>query len=221
MLKQLGIAATVDLPGRHFQGWVAVDRAEELRPVLPPLESHHQDNILVFAELNRAARPLTTDDLVSAAFRVSGETRTDLREKAVRVRLLDCLRRHRIDGLVSTVTISGRRAFGWVLTKRLAEFSRRPNRPIKVGSLDNEIRAAMASSGELLSAAEIIQRVLAGELPRKDRGIWTRRAVQNRVYEFIREQRRFGNVRQVRVNGKKGQRWELVSQAENTRHLAA
>jgi hypothetical protein len=102
-------------------------------------------------------------------------------------------------------------AYGWVLTERLAEFDRHPDRPIKIGKFDSEIRALMASSEAPLCAPEIAKQLLP-QLPPNVRGQKKRtlRSVQNRVMAFLREQRRFGKLRPVRVEGKKAQCWEFA-----------
>lgn len=210
VLKELGIADTVTLPGKQFQGWVAADRKEELRFALPPLESRHRDNELVFAELNRANRPLMIEDFVRAVFRESGETASPRRLVTVDTRVRNCLRRHRQDGKFATIYVPGRKAFGWVLATRLPEFFRPPNRPVNVGKFDGEIRAIMTSSEALLTCPEIARYLHDRITPKVSRRTWTLRAARNWVSAFLREQRRFGKARPVVSEGKKAQRWELL-----------
>ena len=210
VLRDLGIADTVKLPGKQFQGWVAADRKAELERALPPLESRHEDNPLIFAELNRATRPLTIHDFARAVFRESGETPTPSRRNTVYCRLRACLLRQRKDGKVATANIPGQGAYGWVLAERLSEFSRPPDRAIKTGALDAEILACMASSPTPLTAPEITQRLYDQELRDAKGRIRTWRAIRNLVFTYMREQRRFGNVRPIRVAGKKAQTWEWL-----------
>jgi hypothetical protein len=95
------------------------------------------------------------EDLARTVFRETGEKITPTRWNTVDTRLLSCLRRHRLDGNLATIYVPGRKAFGWVLATRLAEFFRLPNRPINIGKFDFEIRDITASSEVLLSCPEI------------------------------------------------------------------
>ena len=212
VLEKHGIAATVHLSGRNHQGWVLAERMAELSPLAQPLESPHQDNDVIFAELNRASRALTLTDLCRAVLRANGEQPISARLQKVRGRLQPCLRRHRDRGVLSVVRIPGSTAYGWLLSGREAELGPQVTKPRKIGPFDAEIRAAMEDSSDYLSINQIAAR-LHNELalPEDQRGLKLR-TVTRRVEAFMREHWRHNEVRPVTVKGKR-RCWQLVAPA--------
>ena len=76
---------------------------------------------------------------------------------------------------------------------------------------DSEIRALMSSSEAPVSAPELAKQLLPQLSPNvRGQKVRTLRSVRSRIAAFLREQRRFGGVRPVRIEGKKAQCWELV-----------
>ena len=195
---------------RNRRGWVFAERRAELDRLLSRLNSTHRDNEVVFAELNRASRPLTINDFVPAAIRNTGELPTPNRINTIKCRLRLCLNHHQRAGLLLTLYMPGNCAYGWVLAERAPELRPLLRGTIKNGPLGALIRAAMNSNGP--TATEIAAQVFRKMEPPRTKRTPTMRSVSNRVRAFLRDHRRNGNVRPVIVKGKKAQGWEWIAE---------
>jgi hypothetical protein len=209
-LRKRNRTALIRLAGKERQGWVLAERRAELDRPLSRLNSMHSDNEVVFAELNRASRPLTINDFVTAVIRNTGERPTPNRINTIKCRLRICLNHHRKAGLLLTVNMSGNCAYGWVLAERAQELRPLLRRTIKDGPLDALIRATMNSNCP--TATEIAVEVFRKMDPPRTKRTPTMRSVENRVRAFLRDHRRNGDVRPVVIKGKKAQGWEWIAE---------
>ncbi len=191
------------------QGWVLAERRAELDRPLSRLNSMHRDNEVVFAELNRASRPLTIDDFVAAVIRDTGEHPTPNRINTIKCRLRICLNHHRRASLLLTVNMSGNCAYGWVLAERAQELRPLLRGSIKDGPLDALIRATMISNCP--TSTEIAAQVFSEMDQSRTKRRPTLRSVANRVRTYLRDHRRNGDVRPVVIKGKKAQGWEWIA----------
>jgi hypothetical protein len=210
-LRKLGMTDIVILPGKERQGWVLAERKSVLAPPASPLKSRHCDNEVVFAELNHASRPLGINDFSRAVIRLTGERPTASRLNTIKCRLRMCLNHHRQAGTVVPVNVPGSNTYGWVLADRESELRPACSVSAKPGPLDAQIRTAMASGDRPLTANEIAAHVFARLAPSHRIRKTTLRSVRNRVWAFLRNRRRSGNVRPVIVKGEKAQGWQWVT----------
>ena len=208
-LRKLNRTALIRLPGKERQGWVLAERRAELDRPLTRMNSMHGDNELVFAELNRASRPLTINDFVRAVVRNTGERPTPSRINSIKCRLRLCLSHHRRAGLLLPLNMPGNSAYGWVLAERAQELRPLLRGSIKDGPLDALIRATTISNCPTSTemAAQVFGKM---DQPRTKRRP-TLRSVTNRVRAYLRDHRRNGDVRPVVIKGKKAQGWEWIA----------
>jgi hypothetical protein len=196
----------------RFERARVVERMAELSPLGQPLESLHQDNDVIFAELNRASRALTLTDLCRAVLPANGERPTLARLQKVRGRLQPCLRRHRDRGALSVVRIPGSTAYGWLLSWREAELGPQITGPRKIEPFDAEIKATMKESSEYLNIKQIAARLHYGLALSEDQRGLKLRTVTRRVEAFTQEHRRRNEVPPVTVKGKR-RCWQLLASA--------
>lgn len=212
-LRAIGIVVSTTVRGSRMELWALKARAHEFWPQGAPSGAEnylYTEKIKII--LRKALTPLTVDEVRGQIVSASGQRPSKRRLYQLGCQIRANLHALREQGLVSVVTIAGRKRDGWFLTERAAEILPSGS-PTSDGRYVNECPVlSKLSAHDPIIAPDIAKSILeeSGEIP-------TERNIRNalgRVRGRLRQLRGQGSAIEVQISGSRFAGWCLSEEGQ-------